>query len=94
MSGCFCSFGDAELPSVYSHARRAARIEHRCCECLEPIARGETYEFFTGCWDGKWHAYKTCLFCARERDRWQRENEAILEFGGLACAIYCDLGLA
>lgn len=94
MSGCFCSFGPAELPNVQSVAIRRARKQHVCCECLEPIAVGERYEIFEGCWDGEWQTYKTCLFCLRERNRWQHDNLEALPFGELACAIYCDLGLA
>jgi hypothetical protein len=41
-----------------------ANKDHRCCECSGEIKRGEKYQKVKGCWDGKWHTFKTCEDCA------------------------------
>lgn len=67
--GCECSCSmDYEGPSVHSVKVVKARKAHRCCECGEAIEKGERYERYSGCWDGEWTDYKTCLGCRAIRD--------------------------
>lgn len=63
---CICSF-DYDPASVYHEKIRKARKEHICCECRETIKPGEKYEHVSGCWDGSWSTYKTCLVCLNIR---------------------------
>lgn len=58
----------SEAPSVYADERRKARKPHRCCECGGVIESGETYQHFSGIWDGKAARYKTCPDCVDLRD--------------------------
>jgi hypothetical protein len=44
-----------------------ARKEHRCGECRRTISPGETYERYTGIWDGAFAVYKTCAHCQQAR---------------------------
>jgi predicted nucleic acid-binding Zn-ribbon protein len=59
---------DAEMPTVYSCELRTAKKPHQCCECRKAISPGDQYQFFKGCYDGKWAKYKTCKPCADLRD--------------------------
>jgi len=60
---CSCSTTDYDEADVYSAKIVVARKTHKCCECLEPIEPGEKYEQASGCWEGSWDHYKTCLPC-------------------------------
>jgi hypothetical protein len=44
-----------------------ARKQHTCCECGEPILRGEWYERVTGLWDGTFGTFATCTLCREIR---------------------------
>lgn len=59
---------DYEGPAVSSSQVVKARKAHRCCECGEVIRPGALYECYSGCWDGSWARYRTCLPCMRIRD--------------------------
>jgi hypothetical protein len=59
---------DGDAPSVYHMSQRTARKQHTCTECNEPIRAGSKYEHTSGCWDGSWSTYKTCLLCVEIRD--------------------------
>ena len=65
---CICSDPHGDMPSVWTEEDRKARKEHKCCECGEIIKVGEKYEYFSGCYDGKWWVYKTCEVCSNIRD--------------------------
>jgi hypothetical protein len=68
MSDCACIYdGDNDGPSVSMTRMRKARKVNRCTECREAIRPGETYEHTTGCWDGRWSSFKTCLPCVEIR---------------------------
>jgi hypothetical protein len=77
-----------DLPSVYRYESVKARKSHKCCECQREIRPGDRYELCTGCWDGKWSAFKTCMPCAGLRSDLLREwcnlfDDEGIEFGGL-----------
>ena len=52
-----------ESNEFYHELIRRARKPHRCCECGETIARGQSYERATGKSDGTIWAVSTCLDC-------------------------------
>ncbi len=52
-----------DLPSVYRDNQVIARKPHQCCECKRIIHTKETYNRFTGCWEGKWDTFVTCEEC-------------------------------
>jgi hypothetical protein len=60
--------GDDEGPRVQLTRIRTARAPHTCSECDEAIAPGQRYEITTGCWDGSWSTYKTCMSCREIRN--------------------------
>lgn len=61
---CDCSVTiENDGPSVMRTTLRAARKQHVCGECGEPILPGQKYEYVTGCWDGLWGDHKTCYAC-------------------------------
>lgn len=60
--------------SAHSQVMRTARKEHRCYECRETIKPGDRYEYFSGIWDGKPSAYKTCASCVEIRDHFACEG--------------------
>jgi hypothetical protein len=69
--GCSCSigvFGVGDFASVTSERVVVARKPHECCECGETIRPGDRYEVASGCWDGAWSRFSTCLPCMRIRD--------------------------
>ena len=59
---------DAEQPEFWASRIVKARKPHRCCECAEVIQPGESYERFSGRWDGVFEVYKTCRICQEIRD--------------------------
>lgn len=61
-------------PAVFNASQRRAIKEHACCECRETIKRGDRYEHTSGCWDGRWSTYKTCLSCVEIRDHFACEG--------------------
>jgi hypothetical protein len=65
-----CCYVDSSCdgPSVSRTERRRARKDHDCCECREPIRKGDEHEVVTGCWDGRWDEFRTCLLCVRIRE--------------------------
>jgi hypothetical protein len=67
MFTCVC-IDDYDGPEVYSSTMRKAKKEHICGECRKPIKVGETYEYVTGLWDGRWDWHKTCRICVAIRD--------------------------
>lgn len=52
-----------EYPQAFQSTKRKARKEHRCCECLGTIRKGETYTYVSGIWDSRPSDYKTCPDC-------------------------------
>lgn len=60
---CECDIG----PKAFYEVTRKARVEHRCCECRNVIAPGQTYEYASGIWDEGPMSFKTCLPCVDER---------------------------
>lgn len=47
---------------------RRARKSHRCEECRETIAVGQSYEHTSMLYEGTWERYRTCLPCAEIRN--------------------------
>ena len=68
MQCCPLYGGDDEGPKVELTRIRTARMPHTCSECDEQIAPGQKYEITTGCWDGGWSTYKTCMSCREIRN--------------------------
>lgn len=69
MSVACCPLEGNDAPaSVWSSETRRSAKEHHCIECGEMIKRGDRYEYATGCWDGRWSTFKTCLSCVEIRD--------------------------
>jgi hypothetical protein len=60
---CYCDYDYAEYPTFYEEKMVTARRDHRCCECLGAIAKGERYERKSGKWEGQVQTYKTCQRC-------------------------------
>ena len=87
---CLCSSYDGEFAEVYHFENRRARKEHTCCECHEPIKKGDNYEYYTGLYDGIWSSYKTCNTCASIRDQMCCDG---FEFGRLSETIWEALGI-
>jgi len=75
-----------EPPSCYGHEQRKARKEHKCCECDGVIAKGETYHFHHGVWDGQAASYKVCADCEALKKYCDADvefDEERTPFGGL-----------
>lgn len=66
-ASCDCSWTDIDGWSVGREEMRRARTSHRCCECGDVIKPGDQYEYASGCWDGEWSVYRTCLPCVAIR---------------------------
>lgn len=66
--------GDGEAASVASARIITARKPQVCCECGDPIRPGDRYEFVSGCWDGTWSSFRTCLVCHEIRTRFSCEG--------------------
>lgn len=67
---CSCDVyveGDG-YPAFYNDLTHKARKNHRCCECGRDIIAGETYNYTSGLWDGKFDVYKTCADCVSIRN--------------------------
>jgi hypothetical protein len=54
-------------PSAFSVQNRKARKQHKCCECLRTIEKGEMYRYESGIWDGPM-SFKTCEDCLSLRE--------------------------
>jgi len=67
--GCSCSCTyDFDPAAMYNARMVTARKPHGCCECGEPIVKGEVYHRADGMWDGRWDHWATCRPCALIRD--------------------------
>lgn len=87
---CACVLGgDGDGPDVYSITWPRARKTYFCCECHEPILKGETYEHYRGKWDDRWMTFRTCKVCARIRNHMACGG---IDFGELRNAIIDELG--
>lgn len=64
---CPLSGVDGESPSFFSDKIVKAKKEHRCSECKEAIPIKTQYEYASGCWDGDFQVYKTCMSCVEIR---------------------------
>jgi len=67
---CDCSVTVDDCASVYNERFVVARTEHKCCECWATIKPGEKYHKVSGCWDGRWSTYSTCLPCSTIREHY------------------------
>ena len=56
------------MPAIFESNEIKARKRHKCCECGRDINPGDTYEYCSGLWDGRWGHYKTCETCADIRE--------------------------
>lgn len=65
-----CDFSNCDYePNEFSSEKiRKARKEYRCCECAEPIHRGQKYHFFSGFFDGDFFKARTCIACNNARN--------------------------
>ena len=59
---------DCELPEATMVRQPTARKEHVCCECGGTIKVGESYQLFSGVWDGHGASFKTCAECCEARE--------------------------
>jgi len=50
-------------PTFYNATTVKGRKDHRCCECLRTIAKGERHQYVSGLWDGDFSQYRTCQDC-------------------------------
>lgn len=64
-----CRFDDGDYWTLYSSATRRAAKPHRCDECRRTIAKGESYNYGSGLYDGYWQTFRICLHCM-EVTRW------------------------
>lgn len=71
MSDCdVCIGGDydeGESCELFNSRVIVARKDHLCCECKEPIRKGDSYHFERGKWEGEFSSFKTCRECAEIR---------------------------
>lgn len=70
---------DADACQAHYQTLRTARKEHQCCECRDPIAKGDRYEYVSGIWDRQPLVYKTCLLCVEIRNHFACESGWIYE---------------
>lgn len=82
---------DLDPPSIWSERKRKAIKPHRCSECGGIIARGETYTYQSGRWDGHFDAFKRCAACDVPA-RWMLEYCKGYELGRLRGDLLDDLG--
>ncbi len=59
---------DCDVPSAFYQTTRKARKDHKCCECHGTIAKGETYQYSSGIWDGSPGHFKTCMACVSVKE--------------------------
>lgn len=83
--GCYCEWGEGEMPEWAHSHMRTARKAHVCCECRGPIKVGSRFEYTSGKWDGHFETFKTCGYCANLRAALVSKTEGGIAFGELAC---------
>lgn len=90
---CVCeTFEPDEAWSWTTVTTVKARKEHRCSECNEVIKVGETHEKLVGGFEGEFHSFRTCAFCAAEIQRLARAGNHVPRPGGfLACWLVAEL---
>ena len=54
---------DFEPVACFTNGIRKARVDHKCRECRSVITRGETYNYSSYVFDGKWFDDKVCNDC-------------------------------
>lgn len=90
---CNC---DTELPKFFDQKTVKAKKNHRCCECGDEIAPGDSYVRSSGKWDGEVKTYSTCQKCDRvSRLARMLHPDFCRLFGGLfeemrACDLYWE----
>lgn len=67
---CNCSVTDYDCAELYKSAIVKAKKQHTCCECHEPIPKGEKYENVVGLYDGVFTRFKTCIPCVSIRTKY------------------------
>ena len=55
-------------PTFYECRTLKGRKDHKCCECLRIIPKGELHEYAKGLWDGDFSDYRTCRTCCDMRE--------------------------
>ena len=65
------------FPECMTIVERKARKEHKCGECRKSIERGDKYQYISGIWEGEPSSYKTCLSCAKLREKAQLKASAL-----------------
>lgn len=76
IDGCY------ETYAVWNVGDRRAAKPHKCGECGRDIAKGETYRYTTGLYDGHWTTNHVCQHCTVAAE-WLRIN----------CGGYLDFGV-
>lgn len=56
-----------EMPKCITTIQRVARKAHKCCECENPINKGDIYLYTSGVWDMP-QSYKQCVKCGETFD--------------------------
>lgn len=63
-----CYFSDVTI-DFYTETWPKARKDHKCCECNQPITKGEHYRRVFGKWEGEIDTFSTCQRCLDLTDR-------------------------
>lgn len=71
---CLYMGDSGNTPSVFFERIITARKPQTCYECGDPIRPGDRYEFVSGCWDGGWASFHTCLTCREIRNEFSCEG--------------------
>lgn len=77
-----CMIEQADPADTYHERIHRARKEHRCCECLRTIKKGEYYQNTFTALKGKAEVFKTCAHCLQGQE-WLRENCGGWLYGGI-----------
>lgn len=91
---CYCEPMDADGGGceVWNLTWRKARVQHRCCECKEPILQGERYERIFSVFEDEINVSTTCEFCANEYQRLLAKHPDLSWLKGeLACIVVWDM---
>lgn len=67
---CGCSDG----PEWHRETEQKARKSYTCCECGGEIAKGATYQYMIGRWDGDVSVFRTCEPCADLRESYAAQG--------------------
>lgn len=60
----------------YRHIR-AARTQHRCSCCPDPILPGQPYSRTIYIQDGQFHTFRAHSVCPRDRQEYEQQNHGL-----------------